>query len=175
MPTCGWRRRKTRGSRPAHQALRRGRRTGGGCGRTAAGQVTFDDVIDVVEEEQTEDISASVASRPMRNWGPMDHRCGAGSMALRQSVHRLHGRRSGLLFKDTVTRTVALAVWMPIIAGMGGNAGTQALAVTVRRLALGLIPPDRFFGSGRRFSSDWSTGLRSRHGIGRCRRDGEGS
>jgi magnesium transporter len=31
---------------------------------------------------------------------------------------------------------------MPIIAGMGGNAGTQALAVTVRRLALGLIPRD---------------------------------
>jgi magnesium transporter len=33
---------------------------------------------------------------------------------------------------------------MPIIAGMGGNAGTQALAVTVRRLALGLIPVDVF-------------------------------
>jgi magnesium transporter len=45
------------------------------------------------------------------------------------------------LFQDTVRRTVALAVWMPVIAGMGGNAGTQALAVTVRRLALGLIPP----------------------------------
>ena len=47
------------------------------------------------------------------------------------------------LFQDTVQRTVALAVWMPIIAGMGGNAGTQALAVTVRRLALGLIPEHR--------------------------------
>jgi magnesium transporter len=43
-----------------------------------------------------------------------------------------------------VQRTVVLAVWMPIIAGMGGNAGTQALAVTVRRLALGLIPQHRF-------------------------------
>jgi magnesium transporter len=32
---------------------------------------------------------------------------------------------------------------MPIIAGMGGNAGTQALAVTVRRLALGLMPRRR--------------------------------
>ncbi len=47
-------------------------------------------------------------------------------------------------FQDTVQRTVALAVWMPIIAGMGGNAGTQALAVTVRRLALGLIGPREF-------------------------------
>jgi magnesium transporter len=33
---------------------------------------------------------------------------------------------------------------MPVIAGMGGNAGTQALAVTVRRLALGLIPVNVF-------------------------------
>jgi magnesium transporter len=48
-------------------------------------------------------------------------------------------------FQDTVQRTVALAVYMPIIAGMGGNAGTQALAVTVRRLALGLIPPQIAF------------------------------
>ena len=49
----------------------------------------------------------------------------------------------GYLYQDTVQRTFALAVCMPAIAGMGGNAGTQALAVTVRRLALGLIPSDR--------------------------------
>src|SRR5207247_1126800 len=47
-------------------------------------------------------------------------------------------------FQHTIQRTLALAVWMPIIAGMGGNAGTQALAVTVRRLALGLIPINVF-------------------------------
>ncbi|MGH7700765.1 MAG: magnesium transporter [Gemmatimonadales bacterium] len=44
------------------------------------------------------------------------------------------------LFQDTIIRVVALAVWMPVIAGMGGNAGTQALAVTVRRLALRQVP-----------------------------------
>jgi magnesium transporter len=47
-------------------------------------------------------------------------------------------------FQGTLSRVVVLSVWMPIIAGMGGNAGTQALAVTVRRLALGLIPVDVF-------------------------------
>ncbi len=47
-------------------------------------------------------------------------------------------------FRETLDRTLALAIWMPVIAGMGGNAGTQALAVTVRRLALGLIPPQLF-------------------------------
>ena len=49
-------------------------------------------------------------------------------------------------FQDTLQRTVLLAVWMPIIAGMGGNAGTQALAVTVRRLALGLISEHQLVG-----------------------------
>ena len=47
------------------------------------------------------------------------------------------------LFQRTIAQAVALAVWMPIVAGMGGNAGTQALAVTVRRIALGMIPGGR--------------------------------
>jgi magnesium transporter len=47
------------------------------------------------------------------------------------------------LYRDTIAALVLLAVYMPIVAGQGGNAGTQALAVTVRRLALGLIPSGR--------------------------------
>ncbi|MCD6109208.1 magnesium transporter [bacterium] len=40
------------------------------------------------------------------------------------------------LFKETISAFVLLAVYMPIVAGMGGNAGTQTLAVMVRGLAL---------------------------------------
>src|SRR5690606_25961522 len=40
------------------------------------------------------------------------------------------------LFEDTISRLVILAAYMPIVAGMGGNAGTQALAVAIRGLAL---------------------------------------
>lgn len=40
------------------------------------------------------------------------------------------------IFEDTISRVTLLAVYMPIVAGMGGNAGTQALAVTVRGLVL---------------------------------------
>jgi len=40
------------------------------------------------------------------------------------------------LFEDTISKTVLLAVYMPIVAGMGGNAGTQTLAVMVRGMAL---------------------------------------
>lgn len=44
------------------------------------------------------------------------------------------------LFQDTISQLSILAVYMPIVAGQGGNAGTQALAVVIRGLALGDIP-----------------------------------
>src|SRR5262249_18480073 len=47
-------------------------------------------------------------------------------------------------FEGTIAKWAALAVFMPIVAGMGGNAGTQTLTVFVRGLALGEV--------------DWSTG-----------------
>lgn len=43
------------------------------------------------------------------------------------------------LFEDTITRFAILAVYMPIVAGQGGNAATQALAVVVRGLAMNEI------------------------------------
>jgi magnesium transporter len=110
------------------------------------GRITFDDVIDVVEAETTEDL--------LKFGGvPASEELAAGWREAVQSrlpwlyVNLLTAFLAGgvvYVFQDTVQRTVALAVWMPIIAGMGGNAGTQALAVTVRRLALGLIPRHMF-------------------------------
>ncbi len=43
------------------------------------------------------------------------------------------------LFEDTIAAFTLLAVYMPVVAGMGGNAGTQSMAVTVRGLAYGHI------------------------------------
>lgn len=43
------------------------------------------------------------------------------------------------LFEDTLSQLVVLAVYMPIIAGMGGNAGTQTLAVAIRGITMGEI------------------------------------
>lgn len=110
------------------------------------GSITFDDVVDVVEAETTEDI--------LRFGGvSADEELGAG---WRDSVRsRLPWLMLNLLTAfvagavvyanhTTIERIVLLAAWMPIIAGMGGNTGTQALAVTVRRLALGLIPIGQF-------------------------------
>ncbi|HZI74210.1 MAG TPA: magnesium transporter, partial [Gemmatimonadales bacterium] len=106
------------------------------------GRVTFDDVIDVVEAETTEDLLKFGGVSP-------DEELAAGwDTAVRSrlpwlSVNLATAFLAGGVvysFQNTIQRTLALAVWMPIIAGMGGNAGTQALAVTVRRLALGMLP-----------------------------------
>jgi magnesium transporter len=113
--------------------------------RRLLGQVTFDDVIDVVEAEQTEDLLRFGGTSATEELG------GGWRDAVRSrlpwlAVNLLTAFLAGgvvYLFQSTISRVVALAVWMPVIAGMGGNAGTQALAVTVRRLALGLLPRDR--------------------------------
>ena len=106
------------------------------------GQVTFDDVSDVVEKEQTEDMlqfAGTSASEELGGhwWSTVRSRLPWLGVNL---VTAFAAGAVVYVFQSTVVRMVALAAWMPIIAGMGGNAGTQALAVTVRRLALGLIP-----------------------------------
>jgi magnesium transporter len=110
------------------------------------GRVTFDDVIDVVEAETTEDLlkfgGVSADEELAAGWRPA-----VRSRLPWLSVNLATAFLAGgvvYLFQHTIQHTLALAVWMPVIAGMGGNAGTQALAVTVRRLALGLIPVDVF-------------------------------
>jgi magnesium transporter len=110
------------------------------------GRVTIDDVIVVVDADPTEDLlkfgGVSADEELAAPWTD-SVRSRLPWLTVNLGTAFLAG---GVvyLYQDTVRRTVALAVWMPVIAGMGGNAGTQALAVTVRRLALGLIPPDRF-------------------------------
>jgi len=110
------------------------------------GQVTFDDVIDVVEAEQTEDLLKFGGVSADEELGAPWHNAVRSRLPW-LGVNLLTAFLAGAVvfaFQDKIARVVALAVWMPVIAGMGGNAGTQALAVSVRRLALGMIPPGRF-------------------------------
>ncbi|WP_442796083.1 magnesium transporter [Pelobium manganitolerans] len=102
------------------------------------GRVTFDDVIDVLEEENTEDIlkfsGVSEDEQLSGNWwDAVKSRLpwlilNLGTAFLASSVIRY--------FEPTVSKLVVLAGYMTIIAGMGGNAATQALAVTIRRITL---------------------------------------
>ncbi|HVR41941.1 MAG TPA: magnesium transporter [Thermoanaerobaculia bacterium] len=105
------------------------------------GVVTIDDVLDVIQEEAEEDLlhlggvaiservsSTAVTSFRMRFPWLLFNLVTAFAAA---SVVRL--------FEGTIGKWTALAAFMPIVAGMGGNAGTQTLTVFVRGLALGEV------------------------------------
>ena len=102
------------------------------------GRVTVDDIIDVMEEESTEDIlkfsGVSEDEELAGNWqDAVKSRLpwlviNLATAYLAASVIR-H-------FDSTVAQLPTIAAYMTIIAGMGGNAATQALAVTVRRISL---------------------------------------
>jgi len=103
------------------------------------GVVTFDDIMNVIEEEATEDIyRLANLDTAERVFSPITR-----SVRLRlpwllmNLVTALLAALTVSIFKDSISKFVALAVMMPIIAGMGGNAGTQSLTVVVRGLALG--------------------------------------
>lgn len=106
------------------------------------GQVTFDDVIDVVEAEQTEDLlkfgGTSADEELAAPWhGAVRSRL---PWLLTNLVTAFAAGGVATYFSSKINAVRALIFWMPVIAGMGGNGGTQALAVTVRRVALGLVP-----------------------------------
>ncbi len=106
------------------------------------GVITIDDVVDVIDEEAEEDF--------MRLAGV------AGPDTFRALTDTLRARFTWLLvnlgtallaslvigmFQATIEQMVALAVLMPIVASMGGNAGTQTLTVAVRALAMRELTP----------------------------------
>ena len=101
------------------------------------GVLTIDDVVDVIQREADEDIKRLA---------------GVGDEELSDSVFEITRSRFAWLFINLVTailasiviglydgtiqEMVALAILMPIVASMGGNAGTQSMTVTVRALAM---------------------------------------
>jgi magnesium transporter len=108
-----------------------------GMGRLL-GIVTFDDVIDVIEAESTEDIlkfgGVSDEEELRGDWQ------GAVRSRLPWLIVNLATAFAAAAvyapFTETIQRVPILAAWPTVVAGMGGNGATQALAVTVRRLAL---------------------------------------
>jgi magnesium transporter len=105
------------------------------------GRITIDDVVDIIRDQaehqalgaagldEDEDLFSPVprATRRRLVWLAINL-CTAGLAA------SVVGQ-----FQNTISHIVALAVLMPIVAGMGGNAGTQVLALVIRGLALGQL------------------------------------
>ena len=102
------------------------------------GGVTFDDVIDVIEAETTEDILrfGGVSAEEELTAGWKDAVRSRLPWLLVNLCTAAAGATVVLLFEPTIERLTFLAVLMPVVAGLGGNSGTQALAVTIRRLSL---------------------------------------
>ncbi len=105
------------------------------------GRITSDDIYDIINEHATEQ---------MYHLAGVDDEAEEDEDVLKASKTRATWLGINLLtailasivigfFQDTINGMVALAVLMPIVASMGGNAGTQTLTVVVRQLALGEI------------------------------------
>jgi len=103
------------------------------------GIITVDDILDVIDEEASEDYSklAGISDGDRPDTSPLV----AAKKRLPWLVILLF---LGLLtasligqFEDTLSQVTILSIFIPLIAGMAGNTGTQALAVAVRGLATG--------------------------------------
>ena len=105
------------------------------------GVITVDDVIDVIKDEATEDIYrlAGVAGDE-RAFTPAGESFRKRLPWLGVNLVTAFMAASVVaLFEGTISQITALAVFMPIVAGMGGNAATQTLTVIVRGIALGEV------------------------------------
>src|SRR3990172_7176257 len=104
------------------------------------GRITVDDVVDVIQEE------AEHTVRSMAGLGIDDMFAPVITSARRRAIWLGINLVTAFLaawvigqFEETIQQLVALAVLMPIVAGMGGIAGNQTLTIAVRGIALGQI------------------------------------
>jgi magnesium transporter len=111
------------------------------------GVLTIDDVVDVIQDEAEEDILhlGGVTTEETVNdtvWTTTRSRFSWRLLNLLTAI-----LASGViwLFDATINQMVALAVLMPIVASMGGNAGTQTMTVAVRSLAMRELGPFNAF------------------------------
>ncbi|MGD2144084.1 MAG: magnesium transporter [Anaerolineae bacterium] len=129
------------------------------------GVITHDDLVEVLEEEATEDIfrlggvpeehpadiPLPAALRTRLPWLVLNLGTAMASVVVLS------------LFEGTIARVAALAAFFPIVAGVSGSAGTQTLTVTVRGLALGELSPSEGF---RTLSREVLIGLANGFAVG---------
>lgn len=105
------------------------------------GRITSDDIYDIIQESATEQIYNLAGLNDDAEEDEDIFEIGK-TRAIWLAFNLLTAIAASLvigLFDATIQSLVALAILMPIVASMGGNAGTQTLTVTVRKMALGEI------------------------------------
>ena len=115
------------------------------------GRITVDDVIDVIDEEASEDM-ARMAGAP-----DIEHNESSPLSIVRLRlpwllITMVTGTLVSFVIQKItgIERAVCLVAFIPVILGMGGNTGMQATAVTIRSIALGEIKFSRLAGIFRR-------------------------
>lgn len=112
------------------------------------GRITFDDILDVIEEESTEDILKIAGVSEDED---LD---GTWFKAVKSRlpwlmVNLVTASLAGFVisqFQETIKAMAFITVYMPIIAGVAGNGATQTLAVTIRRIATEGVKPEQVTG-----------------------------
>ena len=105
------------------------------------GLITVDDIVDVLQEETTEDVhklfGAGAEERLDSPWS-LSFRKRVGWLVVNLGT-AFAAAAVVAMFSGMIERLPILAVFMPIIAGMGGNASAQAMAVAVRGISVGSV------------------------------------
>jgi len=105
------------------------------------GRITSDDIYDIINEQATDQMYHLAGVNDDAEEDDDIFKAGK-ARAIWLSINLITAIAASLvigLFEETLQSVVALAILMPIVASMGGNAGTQSLTVVVRQLALGDI------------------------------------
>lgn len=111
------------------------------------GRITSDDIYDIISEQATDQMY-SLAGVDDDAEDDDDLLRAGKARAVWLGINLITAILASIvigIFSDTLQSIVALAILMPIVASMGGNAGTQSLTVVVRQLALGDIAKNDAF------------------------------
>jgi len=113
---------------------------------TLSGVITYDDLMDVLEDEATEDIYrlSNVADADLTIESPI-------SLSIRRRLPWLYlNALTAFLaswvisrFEGIIAQVAVLAAFQSVVAGLGGNTATQSLAIIVRAIALGEVDDNR--------------------------------
>jgi len=108
---------------------------------TLLGRITIDDVVDVIREDASHSLlSMAGLEDDVDTFAPLARAVPRRAIWLGLNLLTAFIAASVInVFQDTIEKVVALAVLMPIVASMGGIAGTQTLTILVRGIAMGHI------------------------------------
>ena len=122
------------------------------------GAITIDDVVDVIDEEHEEDVMrmAGVGEADDLSSSVLATARGRSTWLAVNAFTALMAACVIAVFEGTIDQLVVLAILLPVVASMGGNAGMQTLTVAVRSLATRELSPTN---AGRVIFKELKVGL----------------